>query len=398
MSLHPVIFLALAYVRRHLGKSVLVTCSLAVMMGLPAAVNLIVGIFEEHMVARSQETPFVLGAQGSRLDLIMHGLYFVGEAPGNIPFGECDRLNNIGLAQYFPVFTRHTARKVPVSGVTLEYFEYRNLSLADGRLYGMLGQTVVGAAAAGKLGLQVGSTLVTDSDNVFNIAGSYPLELTVSGVLNPTGTPDDDVLFVDLRTSWLIEGIGHGHQELNTETSAGLLLEKGDKSVTANAAVLPYTRITKENAGSIHFHGDQSEFPLTQILVVPGDERSASILEGRYLDPQLSVQLVRPDKVVSELLSVIFKLQALFSAQMWVVGVTTIFLVGLVISLSLRLREREMRTFFVMGCSPWRQLQILSAEVIIYIAGAAILSGLLLWGLALNSDLWIRLLTSGTTG
>ena len=30
--------------------------------------------------------------------------------------------------------------------------------------------------------------------------------MTVTGVLAPTGTPDDDAVLVDIKTAWVIEG------------------------------------------------------------------------------------------------------------------------------------------------------------------------------------------------
>ena len=41
---------------------------------------------------------------------------------------------------------------------------------------------------------------------LFDLAGVYPLKMHVAGVLEPTGGPDDAAVFVDIRTSWVIEG------------------------------------------------------------------------------------------------------------------------------------------------------------------------------------------------
>ncbi|MEZ4472556.1 MAG: hypothetical protein R3F60_17540 [bacterium] len=31
------------------------------------------------------------------------------------------------------------------------------------------------------------------------------------GTFEPNGTPDDDGVFVDVKTTWVIAGISHGH-------------------------------------------------------------------------------------------------------------------------------------------------------------------------------------------
>ncbi len=394
MNVHPAIFLAAAYIRRHAWKAFLVVLSLTTMMVLPAGVSLMVRTFEQHLVSRSSETPFVLGARGSQLDLVLHGLYFSGPPPEYISYGHSQKIRSVGTAEIYPVFNRHSAQKIPVVGVTLEYFDYRNLEIADGSSCSFLADAVLGARVARKLGLNPGDTIITDSDNVFNIAGNYPLELKITGVLKESGSPDDTVIFVDLKTAWLIEGIGHGHQEISSQTPEKFILEKDadSRSMTTNAAVLPFTRITPENRASVHFHGNMEDFPLTQILIVPQDDKSASILEGRYVDRSLPVQLVRPDVVIRDLMGVVFQIQKFFAALMVLVGFTTLLLLGLVISLSLRLRQREMHTFFVMGCSPARQFQILITEILIYFLTAASLTVITLWFLHSRSDLWLHLL------
>jgi putative ABC transport system permease protein len=44
-----------------------------------------------------------------------------------------------------PLFLRYNASGYRIVGTTLEYLEYRNLLIADGRLFSMLGEGVLGA-------------------------------------------------------------------------------------------------------------------------------------------------------------------------------------------------------------------------------------------------------------
>ena len=55
--------------------------------------------------------------------------------------------------------------------------------------------------------VQIGS-----GDGVFDLAGVYPLRMRVVGVLEPSHTPDDGAVFVDLKTTWSIQGLGQVHQ------------------------------------------------------------------------------------------------------------------------------------------------------------------------------------------
>src|SRR5690606_26661319 len=97
---------------------------------------------------------------------------------------------------------------------SLDYFEFRTLRQREGTLPLMLGDCVVGAEVAQALGLHPGDALVSDPENVFNLAGAYPLKMHVAGVLEPRATDDDRAVFVDIKTAWVIAGLGHGHQDM----------------------------------------------------------------------------------------------------------------------------------------------------------------------------------------
>ncbi len=48
---------------------------------------------------------------------------------------------------------------------------------------------------------------MSSPESVFDITGVYPLKMNVVGILQPTGTPDDDAVFVDVKTAWVIGGL-----------------------------------------------------------------------------------------------------------------------------------------------------------------------------------------------
>ena len=73
-----VLFLALRYLRFNKVKSTILVFSIAVGVFLPLVVNLLVRDYERGLLARADATPLVAGAPGSRLDLVLHALYFRG--------------------------------------------------------------------------------------------------------------------------------------------------------------------------------------------------------------------------------------------------------------------------------------------------------------------------------
>jgi len=237
---------------------------------------------------------------------------------------------------------------------------------------------VLGAAAAEKLGLKPGDKLPSDPENVFDLAGSYPVNMVVKGVLAPAGTADDGAVFTDYKTEWMILGIMHGHADVTT-VDTNMLLGRTATNVTASDAVLPYQEIDETNMDLFHVHGDEAAFPVTAILVVPKDVKSATILRGRYEDPKATAQLLAPKQVISETLDLVFRVKRFFDSQAALVGGAMALLLALVVLLSLRLRRGEMETMFKIGCARWMIFGMQAAEVAIVMTAGVAIAAVLTW-------------------
>ena len=109
------------------------------------------------------------------------------------------------------------------------YKALRGLSVAEGRLPAMLGECVLGARAAERLAVSTGDHVVSSPESVFDLAGVYPLKLEVVGVLAPSHGPDDQAVFVDLKTAWVAEGKGHGHGGSLVFSARSVELRKEDR-------------------------------------------------------------------------------------------------------------------------------------------------------------------------
>jgi putative ABC transport system permease protein len=376
--MRSVLFLALRYLRFNKIKTAIMVFSIAVAVFLPLAVNLLVRDYQRDLLARANATPLVAGAPGSRLDLVLHALYFRGKPARDLTMGDVAAINGSGLALGIPILEKHSARGFPIVGTSLEYFDFRGLRVARGGGLARVGDCVIGAAVAEKLGLKPGDKLMSDPENVFDLAGSYPINLHVKGILAPAGTADDGAIFADYKTEWIILGIMHGHQDV-TAMDPNMLLERDATHVAASAAVLPFQEITDDNVTLFHTHGDESEFPVSAIIVVPHDTKSATILRGRYEDPKAAVQLLAPTQVISETLDLVFRVKRFFDAQALLVGGAMALLLALVVLLSLRLRRGEMETMFKIGCARWMAAGMQAAEIVIVVAAGVAIAALLTW-------------------
>ena len=385
------LFLALAYMRHHLARSLIMVAAIALILIVPFATQQVLRSAEAQLTARAEATPLMVGSRGSALDLMMNGLYFSDDRPEPVTRAASERIWDSDLAVAIPLLVRYKAGGQPVVGTTLDYFDFRELEVAQGRPLAVLGEAVLGATAAKRLGLTPGDTLISDPENLFDLAGSYPLEMQVVGVLAPTGTADDNAVFVDINTAWVIEGLGHGHDDV---IDADAVVGQEGGNLTAFAGLTQFTRITPQNIDSFHFHGPPEDYPLSAVIAVPWDARASAVLRGRYLEPGETTQIVVPEQVVQGLLATLFRIGRVLDAVFVIVGAAALIAVALAFYLSLRLRRDEMDTAFRLGSHRLMISRLLGAELVVTFAVAALLAVAVLAALApYIDDLSIWLIT-----
>jgi putative ABC transport system permease protein len=371
------LFLGWRYLAFHKVKASILTGAITLMLFLPAATRVLVNDSAAALTARADQTPIIAGSRGSPLELALNSLYFhAGKAPA-MPFSTYRELQQSGLARAIPMYTRFSSRKAPIVGTSLDYFDFRKLILAEGRMIGMLGETVIGANVAAGRDVGVGDSIVSSPETVFDIAGTYPLKMTVVGVLEPSGTPDDEAIFVDVKTTWVIQGLGHGHQDLENPGASATVLNRTDDMVTANASVVEYAEITQENVGNFHFHGVDAGFPLSSVILAPPDDKNKTLLRGRYQENNLGLQLIVPSSVLNDLLATVFTVQNYVVLGLAILGLATVAVIMLVFLLSQQLRKGEFHTLSRIGASKSFIGILIASEILFVIVFSVILAGLL---------------------
>lgn len=373
------LFLATSYLRFNWLRSLILVLVAAMILSVPLISQVLLDGARTSLTDRAEATPLVLGNRGSQLDLVMNALYFSDDRAEPVTMAATEEIWDAAMAIPIPLNTAFETNGARIVGTTLDYFDFRNLSITDGRQLAILGEAVLGAAVAERLGLGPDDTVVSAPQNLFDLDGVYPLELNIVGVLAPTGTPDDEAVFVDIATTWVISGIGHGHD--------GVVAADADTDeVIANAAIVEFNRITADNIDSFHFHGDPASYPVSGILVIPDDARAGTILRGRYLDGENPLQIIVPRDVVGELVDRIFRIKSLLDAVTLIVGAAAFAAVALAIFLSYRLRAREMQTAFKLGARPGMILRLLASETVILLALAGLIAFALVYAVQSQGD------------
>jgi len=390
--MRDIFYIAWKYILHHKGKSLTLVASISIIVFLPLGLELILKESEKQLLSRADASPLIVGAKGSALDLCMNTLYFDDEIPEAITMDASIQVNESELATPVPMYVRFKSRGFPVVGTTFDYFEKRYLDLDNGRYFGTLGECVIGNSVAERLGITVDSSIITSPESLFDLAGIYPLKMKVVGILKQSATPDDRAIFVDVKTAWIIEGLGHGHQDVSEINDPTIVINRTDSVVSASAKLFHYNEITEKNAASFHFHGDVGSFPITSVLVFPNDQKSETLLQGRYISKDAKYQIINPTTVIDGLMQNIFRIRNILDSVIAIVAFATLLTIILVFMLSLRLRQKEINTIFKLGCQKGVIAWFMIAELAMIFVMSLFVTGILLIVMNVLKDQIIQML------
>ncbi len=347
-------YIAARSLRHSWKRSALLAIVLGVSLGLPVALTTLLAQASTDMRARAAVSPLLLGARGSEADLVFGTLFFAAQPARGLAMRDLARVEAESLATAIPIAVGATARKTPVVGTTIDYF--------------------AATAQTARGGVTPGDRFFTDPASLSDLAGVFPLELTATGVLAPTQSPDDDAIFVDLRTMWTIRGLGHRHDEPTQSATPGAVIgtvatASGDNKIAGEA--LPIARAAAEGVASdFHFHGSTDDFPIDGAIVRPVDAKAQAILLGRFTGTDERLQLMRPDLFTERVLERIFGVGRVLGAVAGAIALLVALVATSTFALSIRLRADELALMRRLGASRGRVAMFLATEAAILLGGA----------------------------
>ncbi|MDA7920248.1 ABC transporter permease [Verrucomicrobiales bacterium] len=395
MNFRGLLYLGARYLTRHKARTLILVSAFTLVWLLPSLIAMVVGQVENRIRARAGETPFLLGKSGSALELAFNGLYFTKPEIQVLPFREVEAVQADDLATAIPIYSRFTAGKNRIVGTSIDYFSFRGLEIVSGRQLLRLGDCVVGAKTAEENGIVVGDAVISSPETLFDLGGVYPLKMKVVGVLARSGTPDDSAIFVDVKTCWIIEGLGHGHDGADQLDPDKLLKSDGETGVIrVNAAVEEYNEITETNAANFHFHGDTGDHPVTAAVLIPHGVKEQALLKGAMAADK-SLQMVSPSEEMDELFETVFSVQQIVLWILFAVGVATVLIGVLVFLLSNRLRKDEFRQLKMLGADVSTMRALVVYEAVFVILVSLLLSGALLFLFSLVTPGIVRSVLAG---
>lgn len=243
MTLGRIVFKSL---RQHALSTSITSVSIALACGLLMAVWAVKEQAQQTFTQIDGGFDAVLGARSSKLQLVLNAVFHLEASPANISWEDYLNLRTNGVVQLaVPIAMGDNYRGHRVVGTLPELFtqsEYapgkRYLVKKGGRLFDpTLREAVVGSFAARKLQLKPGDKFHPYHGLDYDEGEAHAETYVVVGVLEPSNTPVDRVLWIPLA------GVQHmsGHAT-ETATDVSAVLIKLHSPLAGRALELFYNR------------------------------------------------------------------------------------------------------------------------------------------------------------
>ncbi len=215
--------------RQHALATFVTAAGIALAAGLLLTVWVVKTQASAVFAATNSGFDAVLGARGSKLQLVLNAIFHLEASPGNLEAKDFEMIRrHPAVKTAIPLALGDSHQGWRIAGTTpalfsdMEYLPGRRYAVGPGGRFFALGQTeaVVGSYVAQRLGWKVGSHFHPHHGLSAEGGHEHDEDYTVVGILEPTNTPVDRVIWIPL------EGVQtmSGHNPLAaTELSAVLI-------------------------------------------------------------------------------------------------------------------------------------------------------------------------------
>jgi putative ABC transport system permease protein len=205
-------------VRRSIALHKLSTAVTAISAAL--ACGLVLSVFA---IANQTERAFtetdvgfdaVLGARGSELQHVLHTFFHLETSPGQVPWSIVEKLRGDPRVDFvIPFGSGDNYRGFRIVGTSEEFWTRvtfqngRKHALAVGRQFdARKGEAVLGSFVASRTGLKINDRISPYHGFDFDPKQQHAEQYAVVGILEPTNTPADRVIWIPLEGIWRMQG------------------------------------------------------------------------------------------------------------------------------------------------------------------------------------------------
>ena len=230
--------------RQHALSTAVTVASTALAIALVMAVFNVSQQAERSFSAGDLDVDAVLGARGSEVQLVLNSIYHLETSPGNLPWSLYREIaTDPGVRFAIPYAVGDSFEGFRVVGTTTDVF--RDLRFGEGetldvrrghQIFDPLNrEAVVGATVAERSGLKRGDVFnPTHGVGAAASAGVvHDEQYLVVGVLEPTGTPLDRVIWIPIEGIFRMGGHKLRGAGIEYEAAAGVTIPDEHKEVSA---------------------------------------------------------------------------------------------------------------------------------------------------------------------
>ena len=205
MTILRIVFKSL---RQHALSTCVTAASIALAGGLLMAVWVVKSESQKTFTGVTGGFDAVLGARSSQLQLVLNSIFHLEASPGNLANADyLDIKKDTRVALAVPIAVGDNYHGYRLVGTTLEMLtavEFapgkKFMVQKPGRVFDpTLREAVVGSFAAKKLGLKYGDKFQPYHGLIFNEKDQHPETYVVVGVLKPSNTPADRVIWIPVE-------------------------------------------------------------------------------------------------------------------------------------------------------------------------------------------------------
>jgi putative ABC transport system permease protein len=384
--------------------SLLTAVSMALGVMLVVAVLVIYSVVHQAFHRGGEGYDLIVGpAKGSNLDLVFSSVFYVGQPITTLPYSVYrdlyeNRTESKAVRMAVPVCLGDTYQDKRVVGTTpamfdeLTYYGNHNYEFADGRNFGEndFFDAVAGAAAAKQTGLKVGDKF-RPTHEIGAKSDDKHGAFTVVGILKPTGTPNDNALFVNIEGFYRVGGhagkVGQALQENKPEAkSDGKPEKKPGTEPPAKAEAKPEEHHDEHDEHEVI---PESQKQVSAVLVCTYQESQTRALAAE-INKRKDAQAAIPSEEIFRLFEVIIgNIEVVL--LVFAVMIVLVAGIGIMVSIynSMNDRRHEIAIMRALGARRSTVMMVILLESILLSLGGGVLGLSLGHGLLAIAGPWI---------
>ena len=230
--------------------------SVAISIMLFLCVDTVIVQAKDNFVNTVSGIDLIIGSRSGSVQLLLYSIFHIGNATNNVSWESYEKIATHDRIDWsIPISLGDSHRGFRVIGSNqdfIEHYQYKNkrsLLFESGNKFTDLFDAVIGSNVAKKLNYAINTNIVL-AHGIGNVslADHANMPFTIKGILEPTGSPIDDSIIIDLNA---LEAI-HVGWELGISTKPNIsasdinMVKLQPKSITAFLLKLKSSRVSTD--------------------------------------------------------------------------------------------------------------------------------------------------------